>query len=101
MQPGMSALCQKRTCAVQEAMSAKGQRRSANRKTRLANGLSELHLADQAASGADFFFLRQPNSPIAPRPVLKSGRVAGRGVAAVVLVSSMSSPLGAPSRRRI
>ena len=95
---------QKRTCAVQLRMSAKRQRTFTNRtetKRKTASRRSLRIIADQAASGADFFFLRQPNSPIAPRPVLKSGRVAGRGVAAVVLVSSLSSPLGAPSRRPI
>jgi hypothetical protein len=38
---------------------------------------------DQAAAiaSASFRFLRQPSRPITPRPVAKSGRAAGRGVA--------------------
>jgi hypothetical protein len=35
----------------------------------------------QAASTCAFRFLRQPSSPITPRPEVKSGRAAGSGVA--------------------
>ena len=47
-------------------------------------GLSEIRIMrfDQAATAATFFrFLRQPSRPSTPRPVVKSGRAAGRGVA--------------------
>jgi hypothetical protein len=49
---------------------------------------------DQAASAAAFRFLRQPSRLNAPRPVAKSGRAAGRGVAemlGVVIVNVESS----------
>src|SRR5580700_7921004 len=44
---------------------------------------SDYLFAYAAAIAAAFFrFLRQPNKPIAPRPVAKSGRDAGSGVVA-------------------
>jgi hypothetical protein len=39
-----------------------------------------VRFTDQAATATAFRFLRQPSRPIAPRPVAKSGRVAGSGV---------------------
>src|SRR5664280_926790 len=41
---------------------------------------------DQAAAAAAFRFLRQPSIPNAPRPLTKSGRAAGNGVVAVLMV---------------
>jgi len=43
---------------------------------------SDQAVCQAAAIAAAFFrFLRQPSRPIAPRPVAKSGKAAGRGVA--------------------
>ena len=41
-----------------------------------------------------FRFLRQPNSPIAPRPVAKSGRAAGSGVAELMVISPFEKMSG-------
>jgi hypothetical protein len=49
--------------------------------------------AATCAAVAAFRFLRQPSSPNAPRPVAKSGRAAGNGVAATgVAVAIVSGP---------
>ena len=49
-------------------------------------GWNEFRKFAQAAAraAAAFRFLRQPNKPIAPRPVAKSGSAAGSGVAVIV-----------------
>src|SRR5580704_1421546 len=61
-------------------------------KGRLDGGLREidLRLYQAAATAAAFFrFLREPSRPTAPRPVAKSGKVAGRGVAVNTEYSSL------------
>jgi hypothetical protein len=58
-------------------------------KDRLRGGLSEIqseYLIDYATATA-FRFLRRASSPNAPKPVAKSGKAAGSGVAPRVLVS--------------
>jgi hypothetical protein len=55
----------------------------ANKKGRLA---AAILCFVQAATACAFRFLRQPNRPIAPRPVAKSGSAAGSGVAVGVKV---------------
>ena len=45
-----------------------------------------------------FRFLRQPSSPIAPRPVAKRGRAAGRGVA-LLRVAAPTRFDGAPQHK--
>jgi hypothetical protein len=73
---------------------------SAKRKTASRGGLSEVRsgVFDQAAASAEAFFrfLRQPNRPNAPRPLAKSGRAAGSGVADtdVTVTSSRANALG-------
>src|SRR5260221_2211732 len=55
-----------------------------NRKTASRRSLRDLFFGRHAASAADFFFLRQPSRPKAPRPVAKRGNAAGKGVPAGV-----------------
>jgi len=43
-----------------------------------------------ALKALGFRFLRQPSRPNAPRPVAKSGRVAGRGVTVPVSLSRLA-----------
>src|SRR5262245_17493061 len=66
-------------------MSALGQKADiarSNRETASRRSLRNCSLYFRyAANAADFFFLRQPSKPNAPRPVAKSGRAAGSGMA--------------------
>jgi len=50
-------------------------------------------LLNQAATTDAFCFLRQPSSAKAPRPVAKSGRVPGTGMAATSAVNTKSTGL--------
>src|SRR5215468_742716 len=58
-------------------------------------GLSEItiYALGYAASAAAFFFLRQPSRPNAPRPVAKSGSVAGSGTGFIAPNNPSLSPL--------
>ena len=61
---------------------------------------SPCFLFAQAAIACAFRFLSQPRRPIAPRPVAKSGRAAGSGVAVGTLLTTNSpgfSPYGGPT----
>ena len=82
----MSAKGHWQTYAAQKGMSVLGQKRASHthkQKDRLAAVSPKLNLVlNHAASAAAFFFLRQPSRPNAPRPVAKSGSVAGSGVVA-------------------
>src|SRR5262249_28123518 len=51
-----------------------------------------------AASAAAFRFLRHPNSPKTPRPVAKSGRAAGSGVAVGLEGDATAWNEGTPNR---
>ena len=59
-----------------------------NQKDRPRGGLSEIRsgVLIRLRSAAAFRFLRQPSRPKAPRPLAKSGKAAGNGVVAVLMV---------------